>query len=252
MQLSTGLWDSLLGKRMTLQLPRPDGPTRRVTVTEAWFKKMVAEGKIMPTEGSSPEKLLRARRIQDGFHSALQAARSRVPNLVPPEQCMRLVFWLADVPQAFFDYVFALNANDESYVPVLVNAEREVGAECAAITQGYSLWLLQQLLSNDPGFRAAMGFDTAEAERVAVLTLPQTVLSRLASYRARFDLKKLEVDPRDWPIVWLWDVTDALIQDPASLKRAMGSWNDDLLARTAYVGEMVHLMVELKKWALQL
>lgn len=50
MKFSTGFLDGLFGKRTTIQVPQDDGTTRDVRVTEAWLKKMEAEGKIsVPT-----------------------------------------------------------------------------------------------------------------------------------------------------------------------------------------------------------
>ena len=45
MDFDTGLWDRIFGKRVTIDLPGPEGG-RNVSVTERWFRKMQAEGKI--------------------------------------------------------------------------------------------------------------------------------------------------------------------------------------------------------------
>lgn len=50
MKFSTGFFDGLFGKKTTLQVPQEDGTTRDVPVTEAWLKKMQAEGKISKSE----------------------------------------------------------------------------------------------------------------------------------------------------------------------------------------------------------
>lgn len=53
MKFSTGFLDWLFGKKTTLQVPQDDGTTREVPVTEAWLKKMQAEGKISMSEAPS-------------------------------------------------------------------------------------------------------------------------------------------------------------------------------------------------------
>lgn len=251
MTYSTGLWDRLFGKRAELGGPVPDGTTRRVSVTEAWLDKAVAEGKITPSDQVGPAAIERANRIQGACHAAFEQARHRVPHLLAGGTSHSVVFWLADFPQALFDTVFALDGTGQSYVPVLVHAETEDGAACAVLTQAYSLWLLQQVLANSSTFRDKMGFDMPEVERIVAAALPGTVLGALDSYRRRFDLETLEVDPRDWPIVWLWDVTDSLIHNKDTLKKAMGRWNADLLARTAFASSMAHLTVALKQQILE-
>lgn len=46
MKFNTGFFDGFFGKKTMVQVPQDDGTTKQVTVTEAWLKKMQAEGKI--------------------------------------------------------------------------------------------------------------------------------------------------------------------------------------------------------------
>jgi hypothetical protein len=46
MKTSMGPWDALFGERITLDLPLPDGTTKRVVVTKKWWEEMVKQGKI--------------------------------------------------------------------------------------------------------------------------------------------------------------------------------------------------------------
>lgn len=50
MEFSTGFFDDLFGKKITLQVPQDDGTIRDVSATEAWLKKMQAEGKLSISE----------------------------------------------------------------------------------------------------------------------------------------------------------------------------------------------------------
>lgn len=211
---------------------------------------MIAEGKITPVEEPLASGLDRAWRIQTECHASFAKLRTRLPHVVRDPQSRKMIFWLADAPQSLFDKVFCLDATGRAYLPVLQHAQVEDGASCAAITQGYSLWFLQQMLDNDKAFRNAMAFDISEVERVASY-FPSRILKTLDSYRQRFDLSKLDVDPRDWPIVWLWDIADVLIPDQRELQRVLGTWNDDLFARMAYVSEMTVFEVGLKDRALK-
>lgn len=53
MRTSVGFWDSLFGKRITLELPSPDGTVRKVQVTEKWFQEMQRQGKVSPITGTT-------------------------------------------------------------------------------------------------------------------------------------------------------------------------------------------------------
>lgn len=50
MKFSTGFIDGLFGKQTTLKMPQDDGTMLEVPVTEAWLKKMQAEGNITMSE----------------------------------------------------------------------------------------------------------------------------------------------------------------------------------------------------------
>ena len=56
MKFSTGFFDGIFGKKTTLQVPQDDGTTREVPVTEAWLKKMQAEGMDELLERSVKDK----------------------------------------------------------------------------------------------------------------------------------------------------------------------------------------------------
>lgn len=49
---SMGFWDTLLGEKKTLDLPQPDGSTKRVVVTKKWWDEMVRQGKIQDVTAS--------------------------------------------------------------------------------------------------------------------------------------------------------------------------------------------------------
>lgn len=50
MRFSTGIFDWLFGKKATVEVPSDSGGTRSVKVTQAWLRKMEAEGKISRAE----------------------------------------------------------------------------------------------------------------------------------------------------------------------------------------------------------
>jgi len=46
MKTSVGLLDALFGKRVTIELPTPNGESNTVKVIEKWLAKMETEGKV--------------------------------------------------------------------------------------------------------------------------------------------------------------------------------------------------------------
>jgi hypothetical protein len=48
MRTDLGLFDWLFGRKVTIQLPQPDGSLREVRVSERWFNEMKRQGKITP------------------------------------------------------------------------------------------------------------------------------------------------------------------------------------------------------------
>ena len=78
------------------------------------------------------------------------------------------------------------------------------------------------------------------------------IIHYLNYYREKFDLKKLEVDPRDWSIIYVWDICDTLITDKKVLKETMQEWNDDMLKKMEFISFTTHFIVEQKETASKL
>ena len=53
MKTSLGLLDALFGKKVTVELPDGSGGQRRITVTEKWLQKMIAEKRMREVPESS-------------------------------------------------------------------------------------------------------------------------------------------------------------------------------------------------------
>lgn len=51
MRTSFGLWDTIFGKKLTVEIPMPDGRTKRVSVTERWVAEMQQGGLVKPVGG---------------------------------------------------------------------------------------------------------------------------------------------------------------------------------------------------------
>jgi len=53
MRTDMGFFDRLFGKKVTIQLPGPDGSVREVTVTARWVEEMERLGKMTPVAGQT-------------------------------------------------------------------------------------------------------------------------------------------------------------------------------------------------------
>jgi hypothetical protein len=53
MQTSVGIWDAIFGKKVTIELPLPNGGVKRVRVTERWLAQMERQGKVKPVGGQT-------------------------------------------------------------------------------------------------------------------------------------------------------------------------------------------------------
>jgi hypothetical protein len=51
MRSSVGLWDSLFGERMTIEVPGPNGQVIKRQVTQKWLAQMRRAGRVKAVEG---------------------------------------------------------------------------------------------------------------------------------------------------------------------------------------------------------
>lgn len=53
MRTSIGILDAIFGKKVSLELPTPDGAVKRIRVSERWLAEMQRNGKIKPVGGQT-------------------------------------------------------------------------------------------------------------------------------------------------------------------------------------------------------
>lgn len=171
-----------------------------------------------------------------------------------PKNEMTILFWLVMVPKLFFETIFIEDENGEAYLDVVKNATQDNGRECAYLTQAFVLWNLQQILQNKKEFKTQMGFLIEDLEKITKRVLGQEnkIIFYLNYFREKFDLKKLEVDPRDWSIIYVWEVCDILITDKKVLRDTMQEWNDDIIRKTEFITFATQFFAEQKETAIQL
>ena len=173
----------------------------------------------------------------------------KIKREIKPKNEMAVMYWLAVVPKLFFEMIFVENEKGETYLDILKNATENNGRECAFITQAFILWDLQQILQNEKEYKKEMGFSIEDLEKITKIILGENnkIIHYLNYYREKFDLKKLEVDPRDWSIIYVWDICDALITNKKVLKDTMQGWNDDMLKKMDFIAFTVQFIAEQKE-----
>jgi hypothetical protein len=159
-----------------------------------------------------------------------------------------MLFWLVVVPRNWFEQLFIPGRTVPAIFDAAENSDQGGGAECAFVSQAYALWMMQQFLQNDPVFRAQAGWEIGAVEQftVSVYGPNNPILRYLEGYRFRFDVQPVVRDPRDWPIIYVWDIHDILISEEHGLSPLMHRWNDDLIQRLAFVDFGARYFVEQK------
>lgn len=193
-------------------------------------------------------------KIQGDFVEVVNDFVVKIEREIKPKNAMTIMFWLAIVPKLFFEMIFIENERGETYLDIPKNATEDNGRECAFITQAFILWNLQQILQNKKEYKDEMGFSIEDLEEITKIILGQDnkIIHYLNYYREKFDLKKLEVDPRDWSIIYVSDICNALITDKKALKETLQAWDSDMFKKMEFISFTTHFIVEQKETASKL
>ncbi len=172
------------------------------------------------------------------FNAAIEADSDYLRSHLPPSQVRAAGFWFCIAPTMHFFGALADQSGRIMVVPVLQNASSLDGQACAALSQGYCAFTLYRMLSNSEEYRDAMRMNPQDVRSFLSRLPSEAGLRAFDYYRERFDIpfgEENAVDPRDWAIVWLWDIADVLIPDAKAQERALGEWNSNMFARLEFV-----------------
>jgi len=163
-------------------------------------------------------------------------------------------FWMVLTPGYYFEKIFLENDDGNYYLNILKEVDNQDGFECAYITQAYVLWKLQQFLSNDNVFKAKIRLSISDFEESINLVYGKSnrTMYYLDYYRKKFDLSKLEVDPRDWPIIYVWDICDVLFDNEEKMKNKMINWDNNLIAKMGLVQFDLEFFRHHKDWSIEI
>jgi hypothetical protein len=160
-----------------------------------------------------------------------------------------LTQWLVLAPLRFFENNFLSDESGSPLVPLLKGADKGKAIQCAHFTQAFALWYFQQFLTNSEDFAETLGYDMGLVEDALgqIYGIKNLTLDYLKYFRDKFNLETMEVDPRDWPLVYYYDLCDMLYSSEEKLYEVIGEWNDDLIQRTQYSTLAVTYFAECKK-----
>ena len=164
----------------------------------------------------------------------------------------KTIFWLIAVPEQLFEFVFLPDENGNISVPVLRGKIEPNGIKCAHITQAFVLWNLEQILKNSKDYQSELGLSI---EHFEILT-HDSIIGRneiqtyLQKYREEFTKKY--INPRDWALIYVWDICDVLIPDEKKRMEIMREWNDDTLEKGELISEEIRFFANAKKKSLEL
>jgi hypothetical protein len=159
-----------------------------------------------------------------------------------------LTQWLVLVPMRFFENNFLSDENGTRLVPLLKGADKEKAVQCAHFTQAFALWYLQQFMANSEGFTEALGYDMEYVDDVLgqLYGRKNLTLDYMGYFRDKFNLETLEVDPRDWPLVYYYDLCDMLYSSEQKLFDVIGDFNNDIIQRKQYISLAVQYFIDCK------
>jgi len=157
-------------------------------------------------------------------------------------------FWLSIVTKDLFEMIFVNFKGRGPRLDLLSNATKNKGRECAHITQAFVIWNVQQLLKNKKGYKKQIKFNIADFEALVVEVLGEKneIITWLNWFRAKFDLNnnidEALVHPQDWILVYISLILETLIDDEASLKEAVGDFDDDVASKLELMNSYVDLI----------
>jgi hypothetical protein len=148
-----------------------------------------------------------------------------------------LAYWLYSAPKELFEEIFIANEHGEYYLTAVRDSDLQNGQLCAHYTQAFVLWYLEQLLKNSEEYRNAVGISMSDVEYILseFYGAKNLTMQYLNEIRALFNVKAMQVDPRDWGIIYVHNIYDLLINNEQLKYKSMSEWDNDLIEKTSFI-----------------
>ncbi|WP_372948159.1 hypothetical protein [Mariniphaga sp.] len=144
-----------------------------------------------------------------------------------------LQIWFSMAPKEHFELLFLPDENIQTMIPMLEKAEVNNGEECAIMTQGFILYNLEQIIKNSTEYRNTIRINVPDLESICDIIFDKKSKQRIYWDYFRNELKN--EDPRNIPIIYVYEATSLFITDNNRKKIVIQSWDDDLLGKFAYI-----------------
>ncbi|MBT2663881.1 hypothetical protein [Bacillus sp. ISL-45] len=164
-------------------------------------------------------------------HDFLNAFLPLIENINMQDNSLRFVtYWLYLIPKELFEEIFITDENGERYLNAVKHSDLKNGALCSYYTQAMAVWHLEQLLNNNEELSKNIGITISDIEYVLIkfYGTKNLTLQYLNEIRGEFDLSKMNVDPRDWGVHYVYSIYDLLINDEQVKYRALKDWDNNL------------------------
>jgi len=157
-----------------------------------------------------------------------------VDKNIPNPHNMALQIWLSMAPLEHFGLLFLPDENNEILIPMLEKAEFNSGRECAYLTQGFMLFYFEQLIKNSPDFKEKTTITLKDIDDMCDIFFGEGNKTRkyLDYFRNLFN--RSQIDPRDEPIMYVYESTKLFIHDKKRQRLAIQKWDDDIIGKIGF------------------
>lgn len=144
-----------------------------------------------------------------------------------------LVVWFAMAPKELFEFLFFPDDDNNIVVPMLDKAEVINGKECAIMTQGFILYILEKIVNDSPEYRRATGFAVEHLQPICSFVFGDN--SKQLYYWNYFKEEFKNEDSRNISIKYVYQATSLFIPDSYRKKLAIQAWDDDITGKFTFI-----------------
>lgn len=164
-------------------------------------------------------------------------------------QMFFLAYWLITVPKDLFEILFIAGGNGKYYLNAVKDSDLKNGNLCGHYTQAFVLWHLEQILKNNDEFRNKVGITMEDIDYILnnIYGSKNLTTQYLNELRTQFDLEKMEVDPRDWGIIYVYNIYDLLINNEQIKNKSISEWDRNILEKIEFLDFIVRFFNDKKE-----
>ncbi|MED4297372.1 hypothetical protein P4678_22315 [Priestia megaterium] len=165
-----------------------------------------------------------------------------------------LVYWLYLVPKELFEEIFIVNGNGDYYLTAVRDSDLQNGTLCAHYTQAFVLWHLEQMLKNSEEYRNTIDINMNDVEYILseLYGVKNLCVQYLNEIRTHFNVTSMQVDPRDWGIIYVHNIYDLLINNHELKVKSLNEWNENFIEKTNFITFVNQFFSEKRKESIKI